>query len=372
MSQTRRKTRSDKFPLTLHPTGQYCKKINGKLYYFGSGKKQALEKYLGQATWLHGSKEDIQKPKDENMTLKQLCDMYLKYQYSKLQANNLTANHYNEQIGSLNKLMASLGQSSKINKISALDLHNYKRKIQNSHVSVSRLNLHISIMKALFHWARKNDILEHIPNIDAVSRGKIVHNEKFTFDYEQISKLLSAADVKMRAMIWLGLNCGFGCTDCSELKWTDLDFVNARVKLPRKKTGILRDLPLWPETINTLKKVPKTGVLVFYTSRKNSFVHTIVKTDGNGNRKYSTQNTITTKFSRLIKKSGFKVPNGTGFYTLRRTAATIAARSGDPFAVQKLLGHADLQMATRYVQDVSKQTDKVINSSVSFRPSAPL
>ena len=27
----RRKTRSDKFPLILHPTGQYCKKIKGKI-----------------------------------------------------------------------------------------------------------------------------------------------------------------------------------------------------------------------------------------------------------------------------------------------------------------------------------------------------
>jgi len=44
-------------------------------------------------------------------------------------------------------------------------------------------------------------------------------------------------------------------------------------------------------------------------------------------------------------------------------AATMAARSGDPFAVQRLLGHADLQMATRYVQDVSKQTDEVIEKS---------
>ena len=31
-------------------------------------------------------------------------------------------------------------------------------------------------------------------------------------------------------------------------------------------------------------------------------MHTIVKVDSNGNSKYSTQNTITTKFSRLIKK----------------------------------------------------------------------
>ncbi len=33
-SNSKRKTRSDKFPLTLHPTGQYCKKIKLKLRDF--------------------------------------------------------------------------------------------------------------------------------------------------------------------------------------------------------------------------------------------------------------------------------------------------------------------------------------------------
>jgi integrase len=372
MKALKRKTRSDKFPLTLHPTGQYCKKVKGKIYYFGSDKKQALERYLYQATYLHGCQNNLQqqKPTSDNMTLKQLCDVYLKYQHSKLQANDLTASHHNEQIGSINKLMAFLGQNIDINNISTLDLQNYKRRIQKSHVSVCRLNLHISIMKALFHWARKNDVLVNIPNIDAVSRGKIVHQEKFTFDPEQVNKLLSAADLKMRAMIWLGLNCGFGCTDCSELKWSDLDLVSARVKLARRKTGILRDLPLWPETVESLEKIPRTGKLVFYTSRGNPYIQTLLKPDGNGNGKYTTLNTITTKFSRLIRKSGLDVPKGTGFYSLRRTAATIAARSGDPFAVQRLLGHADLQMATRYVQDVSAQTDRVIENSRKYMTQA--
>ena len=45
MKRTRRKTRSDKFPLTLHPTGQYCKKIKGKIRYFGTDKKKAFERY---------------------------------------------------------------------------------------------------------------------------------------------------------------------------------------------------------------------------------------------------------------------------------------------------------------------------------------
>lgn len=35
-------------------------------------------------------------------------------------------------------------------------------------------------------------------------------------------------------------------------------------------------------------------------------------------------------------------------------------------ADQRLLGHADLKMATRYVQDVSKQTDEVISKSRNY------
>ena len=56
-----RKTSSDKFPLTLHPTGQYCKKIKGKIRYFGTDKKKALERYMAQATYLHGAQSLIQK-----------------------------------------------------------------------------------------------------------------------------------------------------------------------------------------------------------------------------------------------------------------------------------------------------------------------
>jgi hypothetical protein len=63
----------------------------------------------------------------------------------------------------------------------------------------------IGSMKAMFHWTRKNDILESIPNIDAVSKGKVVYQERFTFDSEQIDRILSAANATMQAMIWLGV-----------------------------------------------------------------------------------------------------------------------------------------------------------------------
>jgi hypothetical protein len=238
MKSSKRKTRSDKFPLTLHPTGQYCKKINGKIHYFGTNKRQALERYLEQATYLHGGQSSAQRPLNGSMALKQLCYLYLEYQHSKVLAGDLSARHYNDQINSLGKLVSCLGKGRKIKSISTLELQNYKRKLQAGYDSAHRLNLHIGAMKAMFHWARRNDILQNIPNIDAVSKGKIVHREMYTFSSEQIKKLLVAADVKIRAMIWLGLNCCFGCTDCAKLKWKDLDLEDGRVQLARNKTGV--------------------------------------------------------------------------------------------------------------------------------------
>jgi hypothetical protein len=100
---SKRKTRSDKFPLTLHPAGQYCKKIKGKIRYFGTDKKKALERYLAQATYLHGAQGLIQKASNGKMTLKQLCALYLQYQHSRVLAGALTPKHYNDQIGSLKR-----------------------------------------------------------------------------------------------------------------------------------------------------------------------------------------------------------------------------------------------------------------------------
>lgn len=84
MKSSNRKTRSDKFPLTLHPSGQYCQKIKGHIYYFGSDRKQALENYLDQEIFLHGYNNTMQKSVNGNMILKEICHVYLKYQHTKL------------------------------------------------------------------------------------------------------------------------------------------------------------------------------------------------------------------------------------------------------------------------------------------------
>ena len=85
----KRKTRSDKFPLTLHPTGQYCKKIKGKLYYFGIDKKLALQRYLEQAVYLHNGRTLPKNFANNEITIRTLCDLYLEHQDSDVEAGQM-------------------------------------------------------------------------------------------------------------------------------------------------------------------------------------------------------------------------------------------------------------------------------------------
>ena len=358
-----RKERSDRFPLTLHPTGQYCKRIRGRLYYFGSDKKRALEKYLSDAAQLHSGHAPEPGTHNSNLSLKNLCNLYLEHQHTRVQAGEIKPAQVSDQTTILRAFAQFLGPSRPVCEISTLELQRYRSKLIGEARSAARINNHISAFKAMLHWALNNQVIEKGPNLNAIKKLPRVMKHRETFTAEEIEKLVAHATANMRAMIWLGLNCGFGCTDCSELLWEHIDLDAARIRSGRTKTGILRNLPLWPETVNALRALPRRNARVFNTRYGNAYVRFKKSTDETGLVRFVKCDNVTAQFSRLMNKAGVNKGDGVGFYSLRRTAATLAARSGDPFAVQSLLGHADLRMATAYVQDISEQTDQVVNNS---------
>lgn len=358
----KRKTRSDKFPLTLHPTGQFCKKIKGKLYYFGNDKKLALQRYLEQAAYLHSGKATPLDKGTEDLSIKYLCNLYLEHQQSKVETGQIKTGHLYDQTIILRDFVRFIGPNRGVSDISTMDIQNYIRKQIKDKKSANTINNRITAVKAMYNWALNNEVISNSPNLKVINKITKIKQEKLTFTMEQIQKILNIADTQIKAMILLGLNCGFGCTDCAELKWKNLDLENMRVNFPRGKTGIGRNLVLWPETVEALKEISKNGELVFHTAQGNLWVRAIEGVDKYGNKKFTKEDAVSKQFSKLLKKTDIKTEKGVGFYTLRRTAATMAARSGDPFAVQKLLGHADLKMASVYVQDVSEQTDRVVNN----------
>ncbi len=358
-----RSTRSDKFPLTLHPTGQYCKKIRGKLYYFGKNRAEALARYQEQATSLHTGRPQQDAFPDTMLTVKMLTNMYLEQEDYRVAGGEIRLRQLHEQTGLLKPFVKFIGPDRLVSEITTMDLQRYKNSLIDAGKAGKTINNRIGAVKALYHWALDNDVIRSAPKLKAVKKLTLPKRKRPVFTSDQIRTLLQVARPKLKAMILLGLNCGFGCTDCAELKWTHLDLESGRVILPRGKTGVGRNLALWPETIEALKGIPRSGDLVFYTRNGGPWVISRLVEGENKAKKYRERNTVTEEFSKLMKKAGIKAEKGTGFYTLRRTAATLAAQSRDPFAVQRLLGHADLKMATTYIQDISVQTDRVIKEN---------
>src|SRR5262249_34191697 len=63
-----------------------------------------------------------------------------------------------------------------------------------------------------------------------------------------------AANPALKAMVMLGVNCGFGNTDVASLPRKVVSLETGWVNFPRPKTEIARRIPLWPETIVALKE----------------------------------------------------------------------------------------------------------------------
>src|SRR5881409_137273 len=65
------------YPLTAHPAGYWCKKIRGKIHYFGpwDDPDGALAKYNEQKDALHAGRTP--RPETEGLTVKELANTFL-------------------------------------------------------------------------------------------------------------------------------------------------------------------------------------------------------------------------------------------------------------------------------------------------------
>ena len=148
--------------------------------------------------------------------------------------------------------------------------------------------------------------------------------------------MLEKTTKPMRAMILLGLNCGFGNTDCAKLPIDVIDWQGEWLDYARQKTGINRRCKLWPETVTALKDVltvrkqPKDkshAKLLFITKAGDSWA--------------SDNSSISKECEKLLSELEIKRP-GLTFYTLRHTFQTIgrAAPAGPRLAPLPRASHA--------------------------------
>ena len=143
--------------------------------------------------------------------------------------------------------------------------------------------------------------------------------------------------VQLQAMVFLGVNCALGNSDCALLPISALDLKRGWLEFPRPKTTVERRAPLWPETINAIKaalkarrepKDTKHADRVFITQRGDVW-----------GPKEIADNPISKEFAKVLKRLEIH-RKGVGFYALRHVFRTIGQRTRDKDAVEQIMGHA--------------------------------
>lgn len=324
------------FPLFPHANGQWAKKIRGKLYYFGpwDDPQAALDRYTAAFPHLANGK----RPPETSDTVAGVVSAFLASKQAATDSGDLTEGMYNEYKANCDRILASLGKATPVNDLERADIERLraslirgKRKVL-SPVSQKR---RIGMARVLFNFANeelncniKYRKVLRMPSAKSLRAARNKVGERL-FTPGEIQSLIASAKPQLKAMILLGINCGFGNDDCAELLVERVDVSGGWHGFARPKTQVARRCPLWPETSAALYAVIKNrpSGLVFVTKYGQSW-------KGTGN-----SHPISAEFKKLTKKLKIYRKGITTFYTLRRTFETIAASAGDQIAVDYIMGH---------------------------------
>ncbi|VTR96134.1 site-specific recombinase : Uncharacterized protein OS=Blastopirellula marina DSM 3645 GN=DSM3645_10342 PE=4 SV=1: Phage_integrase [Gemmata massiliana] len=367
------------FPLFPHATKRWAKKIRGKMHYFGpwDDPDGALKKYHAQKEALHAGR----KPREvsEGVTIKDLCNAFLNHKKALLDAGDIAARTWLNYVETTKMVVEQFGKNRLAVDVSQDDFAKL-RTVMSKKWGPVRVRNFIQQTRSVFKYGYDSELLAAPLRFGpgfARPTKKTLRLERAKkgprmFEAAEVRALINGAEVQkkdgprlvrpttsMKAMILLGVNCGFGNADCGTLPRSALDLEGGWVNYHRPKTGITRRCPLWPETIESLRAVladrreprdPADSDLVFITAIGLSW------------HKETGDNPISKemrKFLNVLELDGHR-----NFYALRHTFETIGGEAKDQVAVDHIMGHARDDMASVYRERISDERLKAVSDFV--------
>jgi len=385
------------FPLFVHQTGRWCKKVRQKLVYFGKvsddpdGQK-ALELWKSQMDELLAGKTPS-KPSDK-LTVEQLAFKWLDSKAKLVGSGDLSPRTLENYRQTAAKVALHLGRTQPVTSLRAEDFDALRAALAKG-VGPVTLRNDVRMARMMFRFAEQTHLVGKpvqfgtefkIPAKRTLRKHRRQSGKRM-FEAVELRAMIDAAPQPLRAMILLAINTGCGNTDCANLQFSDIDLKAGWLDYPRAKTEVDRRAPLWPETVTAMaeaiEKRPKPLATVdddcvFLTKYRQRFVR-IGPTGG-------PLDSVGSEFGKLMKSPQCpncgtitRVPRGVtaercrkcrwkpegdadwqylrvrGFYALRHTFQTIAEESKDMPAVRYIMGHSDPTMSAEYRETISDQ-----------------
>ena len=269
------------YPLTAVAGGQWVKRISGKLFYFGrwaktvngklerlpdDGWKEALALYEAQAADLHAGRTPRPEAKKGELTVADMCNSFLAAKFLLVQSEELKPATFQEYKTTCERLTAAFGRDTPVDNLQPIDFQSLRVKLRQT-LCLSGVGGQIGKIKSVFKHAKKSDLVpdDFKKPKKAVLRKERAKGGKKLFTREEVLEILNGrkvddettipgAEGQLKAMVLLGINCGLGNTDISELQFQHLDIVKGWMDFPRPKTGVDRKSKLWKETCEVIQE----------------------------------------------------------------------------------------------------------------------
>jgi integrase len=366
------------FPLFAHATGRWAKKIRGRLVYFGpwDDPDAALKRYLEQKDDLHAGRTPRVTP--EALTVFALCGRFLTTKKRMLEAGELSGTSFADYTATCQRIIKAFGRNRLVADLRPDDFEKLRAVVARAWGPV-RVGNEINRVRIVFNYGWKSGLLDKPivygegfkrPSKKTLRLHRAAQGPKM-FEADEIRRMLAAASQPLKAMILLGINCGFGNADVGTLPLTALYLDAGWTDFPRPKTGIGRRCPLWPETVAavrdwlTKRPGPKAGAdagLVFVT-RKGGRWHKDTSDNPAGQKRSSLMdNPLSKETRKLLDALG--ITGHRNFYALRHTFQTIGDECGDFLAVRHIMGHADSDIAGLCRERISDERLREVTNHV--------
>jgi integrase len=356
----------DEFPLFPHATKRWAKKIRGKLHYFGPWDKpdEALAKYNREKDDLHAGRT----PKEQTgeLTIKELVNHFRQAKECKVTSGELSPRTLAEYKAAISLIQSQFSGGRLVSDVQPADFTKLRQKMAQKW-GPYRLGNTIQCIRCIFRFGFESGLMDKPmrfgPEFKRPTRKTVrLHRAKDgakLFAAEEVRAMIEAAGTQMKAMILLGINCGFGNSDVGNLPITSINLDIGIIDYPRPKTGIARRCPLWQETVAALRDVlaarkePKNaedGGLLFVTKRGLSWA------------KDTPGGPVSQETRKLLKS--LNINGHRNFYTLRHTFRTIADESKDQPACDYIMGHEVPHMSSIYRERISDERLKAVADHV--------
>ena len=346
------------FPLFPHATGRWAKKIRGRLHYFGpwADPDAAVTKYLEQKDALHAGLTP--RPDTRALTIKDLANHFLNAKQAIVDTGELSPRTWVEYKAATDLVVSKLGKQRLVVDLHADDFARLRKHMARTW-GPHRLAKMIQYVRSVFKHGYDATLMDRPirfgpgfarPSKKTMRLHRAGQGAKL-FTADQVRRLFAAATPTVRAMILLGINCGFGNADVGNLPMTALDLDGGWVEFPRPKTGINRRCPLWPETVQAVRSA--IAVRPKPKRRDDAGLVFITKHGGCWARDED-PGVISKEMAKLLKALGINGRKGLGFYTLRHTFRTVADESKDQPAVDFIMGHEVQHMSSVYRETISE------------------